>query len=443
MNGNKFDARLLAAIEERVRRGRKAGMSLSDVGERTIHVTITHVDTVRSPADADRQRVVHALDEAFEEAQAEPMRVLREAGISIKRKLLLSNSIDAELTIPQLQQIADLDQVAKIRLVKPDLVTCLSQSARVIGAPETWQVQDVTGQDVKVAVLDSGVDKNHRALRGTVVDEAATVPNEDVGVPGDHGTHVAGIIASQDQIHRGIAHGAKLINVKVLTAGGSGEHTWVEEGMQRAYELGADVVNMSLGWSHIDHGWECPDGYCSLCRAAQALVDLGMVVVVAAGNENNNRMSPPPTGDTNLRCPGQCRSVITVGAVHKDLAMYARSSLGPPSYWRGWTASTHFPTCTTIDLPFPGEPWVTKPDLCAPGVGITSTVLNNGWEALTGTSMASPHVAGVVALMLEKHRGMPPQTVKNLLIHTAYRLPFDRFTCGAGLVDAYGAVLHA
>jgi serine protease AprX len=442
MNKEKFDARLRAEIGERIRRGVDAGVSLADVGEQSISVTITHADPLKPTPDKDRKKVIKAYEQDFDKAQAEPMKVLQGLGVST-RKLPLSNSIACDLTIPQLQQIEQLDEVGKIRLVKPDIVTCLSQSAQVIGAVDTWNVQNIIGTNVNVAVIDSGVDGNHPALAGKVVAEDSTVPGEAVDVPGDHGTHVAGIIASQDAIRKGIAHGANLINIKVLTAGGFGDHTWVEDGMQRAYELGADVVNMSLGWSHIFHNWECPDGFCSLCRAAQSLVDLGVVVVVAAGNEDNLASGQVPPVDTSLRCPGQCRGVITVGGVQKDLAMYNDSSVGPPSYWDGWVVNMHFPFCLNIIIPFPGEPWVTKPDLCAPGVGITSTVLNSGWASFTGTSMASPHVAGVAALMLQKHPGMPPQTVKNILVHTAYELPFDRFTCGAGLLDAYSAVLHA
>ncbi len=446
MNGEKFDARLLAEIEERTRRGVDAGVSLSaslaEVGEQSIPVTITHAEPLKPTPDKERKKAITALEKDFDTAQTEPMKVLKELGVAT-RKLPLSNSIATELTMPQLQKIEELDEVGKIRLIKPDIVTCLNQSAQVIGAVDTWNVQNMTGHGVKVAVIDSGIDKNHPALAGKVVAEDSTVPGEGVDVPGDHGTHVAGIIASQDAIRRGVAHGADLINVKVLDSFGSGDHTQIEEGMQRAYELGADVVNMSLGLSHIYHNWECPDGFCSLCKAAQSLVDLGVVVVVAAGNEDNRKDPPPPDGDTNLRCPGQCRGVVTVGGVEKDLDMYNNSSLGPPSYWDGWTANIHFLFCLNLRLPFPGEPWVTKPDLCAPGVGITSTVLGSGWASKTGTSMASPHVAGVAALMLQKHPGMPPQTAKNILVHTAYGLPFDRFTCGSGLLDAYGAVLHS
>lgn len=443
MNHEKFDVRLRGEIEDRLRRGAERGAGLEAVGqEEKIPVTITHADPLTIDGGRNRKEALSGLRTQFSRAQKAQLKLLKGLGVK-SRPLLLSNSIAAELTMAELNKLQELDEVSKIRLVKPDLVTCLNQSARVIEATETWGVLNMTGTGSKVAVLDSGIDKDHPALQGKVVAEDSTVPGEGVDVPGDHGTHVAGIVASQDSLRRGIAHGAELINVKVLTAGGSGDHTWVEAGMQRAFELGADIVNMSLGWSHIYHGWECPDGFCSLCRAAQALVDLGVVVVVAAGNENNDRMPPPPDGDTNLRCPGQCRGVITVGGVQKDLAMYNRSSLGPPSYSDGWVRNIHFPFCLNINLPFPGEPWVTKPDLAAPGVGISSTILNNAWASFTGTSMASPHVAGVAALMLQKHPGMPPQSVKNILVHTAYELPFDRFSCGAGLVNAYSAVLHS
>lgn len=441
MNGEKFDRRLRAEIGERVRRSMDAGERVDELGDERISVTITHAEPIKADPDEDRRNALRAIDERFTAAQAEISRTLEKLDVSAK-KLRLSNSYAASLTLRELQEIEQLDSVGMIRLVKRDMVTCLNQSARVIDAPDTWNVLGYEGHGVNVAVLDSGVDKNHPALSGKVVAEVSTV-GEGVNVPGAHGTHVAGIIASQDSFRRGIAPGADIINVKVLTAAGFGDHTEVEAGMEEAYNLGADVVNMSLGWSHIFHGWECPDGFCSLCRAAQSLVDLGVTVVVAAGNENNLAQSQVPPVDTSLRCPGQCRGVISVGGVQKDLAMYNNSSLGPPSYSDGWTINFHFFFCLNLNFPIPGEPWVTKPDLCAPGVDIISTVLNNGWGSMTGTSMAAPHVAGVAALMLQKQPTMPPQTVKSILRHTANELPFDRFTCGSGVADAYSALLHS
>jgi subtilisin family serine protease len=371
-------------------------------------------------------------------------------GVPAIDKLVFSNSIAVDLTVEQLQKLDEerelLNDIEIVRLVKQDAVLCLHHSVQVIEArPYVWDGLRKTGKGVKVAVLDSGIDKKHSALAGKVVDEVSTVPTEGVGVPGDHGTHCAGIIASQNAYRRGVAPGAELINVKVLTAGGSGDHTWVEKGMEQAYRLGADVVSMSLGWSHIYHGWQCDDGRCSLCRAAQSLVNLGVVVVVAAGNEDNIAATRTPPADTSLRCPGQCRDVITVGAVDNNKELASFSSVGPPSYHEGWVESIHFPSSMYLRRPQPGEPWWTKPDVCAPGVNVHSTILHDKWEALSGTSMATPHIAGIVALMLEKSPNLAPQMVKNLIKHTAESLKdkYSRFEAGDGVANAYTAVLHA
>jgi subtilisin family serine protease len=451
MNGDKFDKRLLVEIEAVASRGMIAGRTLAAIGqEDPIPVTITHPELISARIYKDRERTLTGYGNRFDEAQKPVLRFLDKIGAQSVEKLVLSNSISAELTVAQLQKLDEerelLNDIELVRLVKQDAVLCLHHSAQVIEArPYVWDGLNRTGKGIKVAVLDSGIDKNHYALKGKVVAEVSTVPSEGVDVPGDHGTHCAGIIASQNAYRRGVAHGADLINVKVLTSGGSGDHTWVEKGMELAFKLGADVVSMSLGWSHIYHGWQCDDGRCSLCRAAESLVRLGVVVVVAAGNEDNIAASRVPPVDTSLRCPGQCRDVITVGSVDNNKELAGSSSVGPPSYHEGWVEHIHFPTSLNVPWPRPGEPWWTKPDVCAPGVNIYSTVLNNKWDSMSGTSMATPHVAGVAALMLEQNPDLSPQMVKNLLKHTAESLKdkYSRFQAGDGVVNAYTAVLHS
>ena len=451
MNGKKFDKRLLVEIDAAVGRGMEAERTLAEVGEEDkIQVTITHPELLKTQIDEDREKTLENLGASFEERQSPMMNFLEKIDAPEVDKLVFSNSIAVELTVAQLQKLDEerelLNEIELVRLVKRDDVLCLHQSAQVIGArPYAWDVLNASGKGVKVAVLDSGVDKNHPALDGKVVAEISTVSNEGVDVPGDHGTHCAGIIASQNSFRRGVAHDADLINVKVLSAGGSGDQTEVEKGMEEAYRLGADVVSMSLGWSHVFHGWQCDDGRCSLCRAAQSLVNLGVVVVVAAGNENNLASTRTPPVDTSLRCPGQCRDVITVGSVDNNKELAPSSSVGPPSYYEGWMDSIHFPASMNVPIRRPGEPWWTKPDVCAPGVNIHSTVLNNKWDSKSGTSMATPHIAGVAALILEKNPNLPPQTVKNLIKHTAESLKdkYSRFQAGDGVANAYTAVLHA
>lgn len=451
MNGDKFDKRLLTEIEATAKRGEADGRTLAAIGEEDrISVTITHPELLAPRIYEDRKRTFKGCETKFDKAQSPVTKFLERIGAPKAEKLVFSNSVAVELTVAQLQQLDEerelLNDIELLRLVKQDDVLCLHHSAQVIEArPFVWDGLKYTGKGIRVAVLDSGIDKTHSALAGKVVKEISTVPTEGVDVPGDHGTHCAGIIASQNAYRRGVAYGADLINVKVLTAGGSGNHTSVEKGMEAAYKYGANVVSMSVGWSHIFHNWQCDDGRCSLCRAAQSLVDLGVVVVVAAGNENNWAAGRTPPVDTSLRCPGQCRDVITVGGVDNTKELYPHSSVGPPSYYEAWVSSIHFPTSIHLKVPHPGEPWWTKPDVCAPAMNIHSTILDDKWDSKTGTSMATPHVAGIAALMLEKNPGLAPQTIKNLIKHTAESLKdkYSRFQAGDGVANAYTAVLHA
>lgn len=454
MLSDKFDRALLARVGELLQQPEAlTDKTLREIGEREeFPVLITHRDPPTLPQRRlkERRTFLDALKKQHGEKQGKLLHLLESMDVKPVNNLLLSNSVVARMTLAQLQKLGEqqeiLDEVDLIRLVKEERVTCLYQSVQVIEArPYVWDVLNRTGQGIKVAILDTGIDKNHPALAGKVVDEVSTVPNEGVAVPGSHGTHCAGIVASQDPYRRGVAPGADLINVKVLTAWGSGQPDWVENGMAEAYRLGADVVSLSLGWSHIYHGWQCDDGRCPLCRAAKTLVDLGVVVVVAAGNENDQAAQLTPAVDTSLRCPGQCREVITVGAVDNVKELAGFSSVGPPSYYAGWTVNFHFWFCLNFHIPTPGEPWWTKPDLCAPGVNISSAVLNNQWGTMSGTSMAAPHVAGVAALVLQQHAGFPPQSVKNTIKHTAESLKdkYSRFQAGDGIVNAYTAVLRA
>lgn len=451
MNGDRFDKRLLREIDATADRGLEIGRPLADIGETDeIRVTITHPELLEPRKYVDRKRMLKSFETQFDKTQDPVIKFLEKIGAPQVEKLVFSNSVAVDLTVAQLQSLDEerelLNDIELVRLVKEDDVLCLHHSAQVIEArPYVWKGLEYTGKGVKVAVLDSGIDKTHSALAGKVVAEISTVPTQDVDKPGDHGTHCAGIIASQNGYRRGVAYGADLINVKVLTSGGSGDHTWVERGMAAAYKLGADVVSMSLGWSHIYHDWQCDDGRCSLCRAAKSLVNLGVVVVVAAGNENDYAATQSPPVDTSLRCPGQCRDVITVGMVDNNKELAPRSSVGPPSYQEGWVISLHFPTSMRMRRPRPGEPWWTKPDVCAPGVNVHSTVLNDKWDSKSGTSMATPHVAGIAALMLEKDASLAPQTVKNMIKHTAECLKdkYSRFQAGDGVANAYNAVLHA
>jgi serine protease AprX len=334
----------------------------------------------------------------------------------------LTNAVTTRLTPQQMIDVAELDEVQLIRLETIDHVTCMNESALVIEALAGRREFRANGKGVRVAILDSGVDANHPALAARVVDQVETV-GEPVNIPGNHGTHVAGTVASTDPVFRGIAPQADLINVKVLTAAGGGTPTSVITGLQQAVRRRAKVANLSLGWSEVFHGWTCNNADCILCQAADNAVRLGVTVVVAAGNEDSASTNP---GVFNVRHPGAARGVITVAAVDKDKRLANFSSIGP--------ASGRLSPGTNIRL--------TKPDVSAPGVTIFSSVVGGGFGGFSGTSMASPHVAGLAALMLQKAPKATPMRIKKLLEHTCEPLTYAPNEVGYGLVNVYAALMH-
>lgn len=420
MSVEKLEPRLANLIEDNRVRAERRGMTAAAVEEQTFEVTISHQEYVRAAEDEDRQAALDDLATRIQDRQASIVGRLEELGAEA-RVQALANAVTTTLTPPQLAEIAELDEVKIIRHERLDPVTTMNESPRVVEAFEAWEDFNVSGRGIKVAVLDSGIDKNHPALAGKVVDEVST-SSEAVNVPGNHGTHVAGTIASNDPIFRGIAYQADLINIKVLTAAGSGQPQEVIAGLEQAVRRGALVANLSLGWSEDLHDWVCNDADCILCQAADNAVRLGVTLVVAAGNEGSGASA----GKFNIRHPGAARQVITVGAVDKAKALAGFSSIGP--------SSGRLSSGSTVRL--------TKPDLAGPGVGITSSVLGDGFGSFNGTSMASPHVAAVAALLLQRKADLRPRMVKKLLEDTCEPLPFVPNEVGYGLVNAYAALMR-
>ena len=299
------------------------------------------------------------------------------------------------------------------------------------------------GGGVRVAVLDSGIDDMHPALH---VAESVSTSDEPLGLPGRHGTHCAGIIASRDSIYPGVAPGVTLLNIKVLSADGRGRPGTVARGIDAALDRKADVLSISIGFNHLPvwwdggHGWTCPQGRCEICLAVtNAVVSDGVVAVVAAGNEHDRatgfRNSGLGTLDTEITCPGQCVDAISIGAVTKMSHLTASfSSRGPTAFAAA------------------------KPDLAAPGVNIMSTVpmprdgsgtpVADPARALlfgrdSGTSMATPLVAGAAALILQRAKidgtAVTPAFVRQqLLARGVGALTQSATEIGAGRLDLRG-----
>lgn len=273
-----------------------------------------------------------------------------------------------------------------------------------IDADLVWSA--TTGDSVKVAVVDTGIDLSHPDLSANIKGGYNAInslksANDDNG----HGTHVAGIIAALDNAVGviGVVPQADLYAVKVLSRTGSGYVSDIIEGLDWAIANGMQVVNMSLGTS-VD----VQSFHDAIVRTYQA----GVVLVAAAGNAYGGAVTYP------ARYP----EVVAVSSTDSADNIASFSSVGP------------------------------EVDLAAPGASIYSTYKGSTYATMSGTSMASPHVAGAAALVLTTSVGVydmdadgvwDPAEVQNKLEATAEDLGLvgrDNFY-GAGLVDAERAAL--
>lgn len=265
-----------------------------------------------------------------------------------------------------------------------------------VNAPAAWAAAQ--GQGVKVAVIDTGVDCSHPDLKCSLSDgvnfvDPESTPMDDQG----HGTHVAGTIAGQGREINGtavfgVAPKSKIIPVKVLDEQGGGSVSNIVKGINWAASRGAQVINMSLG---------APEGSPALERAIQRALAAGVTVVAASGNEG------PSNGPSY---PAAYPGVIAVAASDANDNVAKFSSRGD------------------------------YVSFIAPGVKILSSTPGGKYAELSGTSMASPHVAGLAALAVSMGaRG--PEDVAQALGGAAKRL-CTQSAClspneeGAGMIDA-------
>ncbi|GAA2391269.1 S8 family serine peptidase [Streptomyces glaucosporus] len=287
----------------------------------------------------------------------------------------------------------------------------LHESVPRIGAPAAWKA-GYDGEGVTVAVLDTGVDGSHPDLAGQVVAHRNFSGAPDGADHHGHGTHVASTVAGTGKELKGtgVAPGARILAGKVLDDEGGGQESDVVAGMEWAVEQGARIVNMSLGWPDQPHTDILEEAVNRLSAESDTLF------VVSAGNEGEG-------GPGALRSPGTAEAALTVGAVDKEDRLAGFSSRGPRI----------------------GEGDV-KPDLTAPGVGITAAAAGpadgegTGAVSMDGTSMAAPHVAGAAALLLQRNPGWDGERLKSVLTGSARPGPYTVFEQGTGRVDVAAAL---
>ena len=343
------------------------------------------------------------------------------------RYRLVANGIAVVVPRSQLGRLAALPGVERIYpsvRYRPQL----DRGPQQIGAPMLWGAGlENAGQGIKIAIIDEGIDQTHPFFNPAGYTMPAGYPKGQTAYttakviaarafpparpewrhaskPFDpefssHGTHVAGIAAGNANTAvagariSGVAPRAYLGNYKALTiptdadVGLDGNSPEIVAAIEAAVEDGMDVINMSLGEPEIEPSRDI------VVRALTAAAKAGVVSVVAAGNDYAE------FGRGSVGSPGAAPDAITVGAVTTNRS-------GPDNVGAAFSSSG--PTPLSLRL---------KPEVSAPGVQILSSV-PGGYSESSGTSMASPHVAGAVALLLQRHPTWTPAQVKSALALT-------------------------
>lgn len=302
-------------------------------------------------------------------------------------------------------KLADLKQKKGIRFAENDaptrsLQTYMPWNITHINSPLVWEQTD--GRQVRVAVLDTGIDAAHRDL---MVD--LTKSYTAIGIEGSalndiygHGTHVAGIIAALDNDTGvwGVAPAARLYSVKVLDDYGIGTVSALIDGIQWAVENNIQILNISLGTKKESQ---------ALREAVEDAYDAGLLLVAAAGNGGNK-----PGQSDNVEYPAAYAPVIAVGAVDYYDIRASFSATGSAL------------------------------EIMAPGVDIVSTWTGgNAYRSISGTSAAAPHVSGVAALVWAYNSSWNNRQVREQILATATPVgDGNPFRYGRGRVDAAAAI---
>ncbi|MEV6956328.1 S8 family serine peptidase [Streptomyces sp. NPDC051183] len=287
----------------------------------------------------------------------------------------------------------------------------LERSTKQVNATAAWAA-GYDGKGTKVAVLDTGTDLEHPDLKGRVAGSKNFTDSDTDADRQGHGTHtistVGGSGAESGGARKGVAPGAELLSGKVLNDQGYGLDSWIIAGMEWAVESKADVVSMSLG---DPSQTACDD---PLAAAAEKLSQQGPLFVIAAGNSG--------PGNNTVSSPGCAPSALTVGAVDRDDTTAVFSSRGPA-----------------------GLQHTLKPEIAAPGVGISAAAMGGrgvyAYQGMSGTSMATPHVAGAAAVLKQRHPDWTGQQVKAALVGSANTaVPGDVRETGGGRLDVKAAL---
>ncbi len=302
----------------------------------------------------------------------------------------------------------------------------------ILGTEGIWN-EGYDGSDMTVAILDTGIMGDHPDLVGKlsgfydlVNDESDMNETDGIDAYDDegHGTACAWLVSGSGVVnggkYTGMAPGADILGVKVLDSTGAGDDSIIAEGIEFAVDEGVDIISLSLGGDWSDGGFIVEPS----TLAAKAAVEAGVTVVIAAGNSGPAAMT--------INSPGIVDETITVGSSRSTTEVVSFSSRGP--------------VVRTVTEPVG---YYAKPDILAPGLYVFSgiwpdantwdyprvntTQYGNTYTLWSGTSASAPQIAGLVALLLDKHPSLTPTQVKAFLMAGSTDLGLDAMEQGYGI----------
>lgn len=428
-----------------------------------------------SDKSLQREIVIAELKDFSLRKQADIMSILQAEEISGTVKdincLWIANAINCKATpdvIYKLSSHPDIlsigyDKVVQIIDDNKEIKVKDAPATRGSAAPHVLQVranqvwnQGYTGKNVIVAVLDSGTNIDHYDLKdhlwvGEVDGEMVhgwnyISNNSDIRDDYGHGTHCAGIVCGDGTVGNtvGVAPDATLMTLKVVNRAGGGSPSAMMSGVQFAIEHGAQILSASLGFKISQIGVAASE---SLRTTFVNALNSGVIVCAAAGNDGNTYGAPdnvdvpgscpPPYLHDDQTLKGGVSSVVCVGSVNSYNNHVSTSSEGPSTWNRsGSSAYTDYIySGTSMGL--------IRPDISAPGELVYSLKYDevDKYKYMSGTSQATPCVAGVMALMLEKNPNLTPAQICQIIEETASNKPTTKNNyIGSGVIDALNAV---
>jgi len=358
----------------------------------------------------ERIELMKQRDEWFKSKIEEVLVTLSREEFELRGKL--SDGFSGSISEVGFNKLIGNEDIKKIIWPRTRPNITLDESAPLINATYVWDNLNYTGNGTKVCVIDTGVDKYHPDLSGKIVGEYCYCINNCCpnGGPSDnnatdkegHGTHVVGTIASQNLTYEGIAYNADIYVVRVADSNGEMTSDWDDIG--RAIDWcrinkSVDIISMSLGDGGNYPGSEpCKDYIDTEINNAY---NSEIALVIASGNDGYT---------TGINYPACSENATSVGATYDDNLGLWKSIWYEILYGCWNIAHEDEITCFTSRG--------TNLDLLAPGADITSTKMGGGFKTDAGTSMAAPHIAGAVALMLEKNSSLTPDEIRQILKDT-------------------------